>query len=192
MALKHQVTYKNIFGDEVTRDLYFNLTSAELAELDQEYADDGGFDGRLKRIGTAGTNGKMIIETLKNILGRSYGERQGDELVKGQDVLNRFYASEGYSQVLEGLASGKMNPYDFIGKILPEAAEKQINEDGKSISELARERSEEQMQGFQKKQAGELKSETVVLPETAPPVLEKAEPTQEELLALWKQQNNQS
>jgi hypothetical protein len=190
MALKHHVTFKNIFGDKIEKDLYFNITKAELTELNYQYEDDGGFDGRIKRLGDSGTNGKLILETLKNILGTAYGERQGDALVKGPDVKNRFFASEEYSSVFEDLANQKLDPYKFISAMLPEG--NGVADPEKTPSERAREASEARMQGHLEMEPP-LRPHEVVELATAEPVLEKApEPTQEQLMEAWKKSQNLS
>lgn len=189
MALKHHVTVKSIFGENIERDLYFRLTKAELMELNEKYADEGGFDGRLKRLGE-GANGKLILETLKDFLGRAYGERRGDELVKSDEIRDAFFASEAYSKVFEDLAAGDLNPYEFVRQTLPEGAE--LDNPEKTASEVARERSEAKLQGHQQKETPAPQPETVILAEPAPPVLEpQSEPTPEQLRAAWEKQQNQ-
>lgn len=162
-----EVTYRNVFGNTVTKELYFGLTRAELLELEADWYKDGGVKGRYERVEKAGAAEEpaIIISTFKELLRRSYGERVNDEFEKSESIANRFTASEAYSEVLFHLLEDMSPEWDanaFMRGILP--ANTDLNNIEATPSEVARQRWEAQMQGHQKKSSKPSSDE----PEQAP------------------------
>ena len=73
--LKETRTYKDFDGKERTEDFYFNLSKAELMEL--EASVDGGWLNSMKRIISA-QNNPAIMREFKNMILSSYGEKSPD------------------------------------------------------------------------------------------------------------------
>lgn len=167
--IKKTITYVNALENEVTRDLYFGLTKAEYLELEADWYDEGGIDGKIERVQRA-DNPKLIMQTFKEIIGRSYGERRGEDFLKTPEIKAAFLASDAFSEILFGLIQGDDDPGEFIRGILPRGT----NADGsvKSKSQQAREASQARMQGFQKKQAPQQRFEPAPELNTAEPQLE--------------------
>ncbi len=167
--IKKTITFVNALDNEVTRDLYFGLTKAEYLELEADWFEDGGIEGKLELVQRQ-DNPKLIMSTFKEIIGRSYGERRGEDFVKTPDIKAAFLASDAYSEILFGLIQGDDDPGAFIRGILPRGG----NADGsvKSQSQQAREASEARMTGFQKKQAPQQRFEPAPELNTADPVLQ--------------------
>ena len=68
--LKKTIAYTDYNGTTRKEDFYFNLTQAEVTEL--EVSVEGGLVEMINRI-VAAQNGKVIIETFKDIILRAYG-----------------------------------------------------------------------------------------------------------------------
>ena len=68
--IKKTMTYTDYDGNQRTEDFYFNLTKAEVAEMEMSTA--GGLDKMINRI-IAEQDGKRIIELFKDLVLRSYG-----------------------------------------------------------------------------------------------------------------------
>lgn len=116
--LKKTVTYKDFNDEEVTEDLYFHLSKAELVEL--ELSHKGGLTEQLKRILEA-EDGKAIVTEFKNILLSSYGQRSedGKRFIKNQALRDEFESSEAYSTIFIELVTDAEEAARFIQGIIP-------------------------------------------------------------------------
>ena len=83
--LKLTRTYNDYNGVSRTEDFYFNLTQAEVTEL--ELSVDGGLVEMINRI-VAAQDGKQIIAIFKDIILRAYGEKSpdGKRYIKNQEL----------------------------------------------------------------------------------------------------------
>lgn len=122
--LKKPITYTDFNGVEVTEDFYFNLTKAELIEL--EMAHEGGLSESLKRI-VAAEDGKRIMEEFKNIILKAYGEKSldGKKFVKSQHLRDEFESTEAYSELFVSLVTDPEAASEFISAIMPQDLMKQ-------------------------------------------------------------------
>ena len=68
--LKKTFKFVDYNGNPRTEDHYFNLTQAEVTEL--ELSVDGGLTAMINRVVQA-QNGRQIIDTMKDIILKSYG-----------------------------------------------------------------------------------------------------------------------
>ena len=116
--LKKSITYKNFDDETVTEDFYFNMTKAELVEL--ELSEDGGLADTLKAIVDA-KDGAKIIEYFKKIILMSYGERSEDgrRFIKTKEMADAFSHTEAYSQLFMGLATDADEASAFVNGIMP-------------------------------------------------------------------------
>jgi hypothetical protein len=83
-VLKKRITYEDFNGEEVTEELYFNLSKAELVEL--ELSRPGGMQEHLQKI-VESEDGKAIITEFKELILMSYGQRSedGKRFIKNQE-----------------------------------------------------------------------------------------------------------
>lgn len=116
--LKLTRTYTD-FNDLVrTEDFYFNLTQAEIMEM--EVSVDGGLVEMINRI-TAAKDGKQIISLMKDIVLRSYGEKSPDgrRFIKNQEIRDAFEQTTVYSDLFMELATDAKKAADFVAGIIP-------------------------------------------------------------------------
>ena len=115
---KKTITYTDYNGTERTEDFYFNLTKAELMEM--ELSIPGGMKGMLEKIISAQDTGK-IIETFKKILLKSYGEKSedGKRFIKSPELSKAFSETEAYSVLFVELAQDATKASEFINGIIP-------------------------------------------------------------------------
>lgn len=89
---------------------------------------DGGLTEMIKRV-VAAQNGRQIIDTMKEIIIKSYGVKSPDgrRFIKNQEVRDAFMQTEAYSQLFMELATDAQAASDFVAGITPpkedEAAE---------------------------------------------------------------------
>lgn len=121
--LKKTITYIDYNGTTRKEDFYFNLTQAEVTEL--EVSVEGGLVEQINRI-VAAQNGKVIIETFKDIILRAYGEKSPDgrRFIKNQEVRDAFAQTEAYSNLFMELATDAKAASEFVNGIVPPKAEK--------------------------------------------------------------------
>ena len=121
--LKKTITYTDYNGTTRKEDFYFNLTQAEVTEL--EVSVEGGLVEQINRI-VAAQNGKVIIETFKDIILRAYGEKSPDgrRFIKNQEVRDAFAQTEAYSKLFMELATDAKAASELVNGIVPPKTEK--------------------------------------------------------------------
>lgn len=115
---KKTVTYVDYNGEERTEDFYFNLTKAELFDL--EFETPGGFGDYAQRIVNAKDRQEMI-GTFKKILEMSYGEKDatGRRFVKSKELTKAFMETPAYAEIYLELATDEKAAAEFINGVLP-------------------------------------------------------------------------
>lgn len=125
--LKKTIKYTDFNGNEVTEDFYFNLTKAEVAEmelgasrLDADGNIKGGMQDLLAEIVASGS-GQRIMDTFKEILARSYGMRSedGKRFIKSKELFEEFTQSAAYSEFFMELITDADAASSFIKAVMP-------------------------------------------------------------------------
>ena len=116
--LKKTVTYTDYNGTERTEDLYFNISKAELAEL--ELSVTGGFSEMMKKI-VAAQDVPSIVKIVKDLILKSYGEKSSDgrRFIKSPELSEAFSQTEAYTEVFLDLVASAENMADFVNAIIP-------------------------------------------------------------------------
>lgn len=137
--LAKTLTYKDFNDQEVTDTFYFNLTEAELLELN--IRDD------LEAVGKSG-NANKIMDTFKRILKASYGVRTpgGARFLKTDQDWNEFVSSTAYSDIFIQLVTDAEYAAAFIRELVPADLAARVEakkaQSGMTPSEIARANSE--------------------------------------------------
>ena len=92
---KETVTYTDYNGTERTEDFYFNLTKAEIMEM--EMGTTGGLVEMIKRI-VAAQDAPAIIKVFKDLILKAYGEKSpdGKRFIKSDEISTAFSQTEAY------------------------------------------------------------------------------------------------
>ena len=116
--LKKTVTYVDYNGVERTEDFYFNLSKAEVAEM--ELSVEGGFSKMLEEIVKSNDNVR-IIELFKDMVLKAYGEKSADgrRFVKSKELSEAFSQTEAYSEIFMELALDEKAAAAFVNGIMP-------------------------------------------------------------------------
>lgn len=122
---KETLTYTDYDGNERTEDFLFNLTKAEVAEMELSTA--GGIEQMVNTI-VQTRDGKRIIEVFKDLILRSYGVKSpdGKRFIKSQDLRDEFSQTEAYSDLFISLATDDKHAAKFINGILPKPDQSSI------------------------------------------------------------------
>lgn len=131
--LKKTITYTDYNGLERTEDFYFNLSKAEIMEM--EMSTTGGFAEMLQKI-VAAQDAPAIIKVFKDITLKAYGEKSpdGKRFIKSDELREAFSQTEAYSQLFMELATDADAASNFIKGVIPADLEKEV---GKAIAENA-------------------------------------------------------
>ena len=115
---KKTITYTDYNGSERTEDFYFNLSKAELMEMEMSMA--GGMEAMLQKIIAAQDTSK-IIEMFKKIILKAYGEKSDDgkRFIKSPELSKAFSETEAYSNFFVELAQDAGKASEFINGIIP-------------------------------------------------------------------------
>ncbi len=115
---KKTMTYTDYDGNERTEDFYFNLTKAEL--LDMEMSTEGGLEKMINKIISTKDTVK-IIAVFKDLIARSYGEKSADgkRFIKSKELTEAFMQTEAYSDLFMELATNTKSAEDFVNGITP-------------------------------------------------------------------------
>lgn len=116
--LKKTITYTDYNGSERTEDFYFNLTKAEVVEM--EMSTTGGLAEMIKKI-VAAQDAPSIIAIFKKLILKAYGEKSpdGKRFIKSDEISNAFSQTEAYSQLFMELATDADKAAEFVNGITP-------------------------------------------------------------------------
>lgn len=120
--LKKTITYVDYNGTERSEDFYFNLSKAEITEM--EMGVTGGFSVMIQSIISADDT-PSIIKTFKKIILKAYGEKSpdGKRFMKvndeGKPLSIAFSQTEAYSQLFMELATDADAAANFVNGIVP-------------------------------------------------------------------------
>lgn len=116
--LKRTIKYTDFDGNERTEDFYFNLSKAEVTEM--ELGVDGGMTQMLTKI-VAEKDGKKIVETFKEIIFKAYGEKSpdGKRFIKSKELSDNFSFTGAYEILFMELATDANLAAEFVKGILP-------------------------------------------------------------------------
>ena len=116
--LKKTIKYTDYDGNEREEDFYFNLSKAEITEM--ELSKEGGMSEYIKKI-SATQNGPELIKLFKDIIIKSYGEKSldGKRFIKNKELTEAFTQTEAYSELFVELASNADEAVKFVNGIMP-------------------------------------------------------------------------
>lgn len=116
--LKKTITYTDYNGNERTETFYFNLTQAEVVEM--EMSTNGGMAEMVQRVVDA-KDMPSLIKIFKDLVLKAYGEKSldGKRFVKSEEISTAFSQTEAYSQIFMELATDDKAAADFVNGIIP-------------------------------------------------------------------------
>lgn len=116
--LKKTIKYTDYDGNEREEDFYFNLSKAEVTEM--ELSKEGGMSEYIKKI-SATQNAPELIKLFKEIITKSYGEKSldGKRFIKNKELTEAFTQTEAYSELFVELASNADEAVKFVNGIMP-------------------------------------------------------------------------
>lgn len=124
--LKKTIKYIDYNGSERTEDFYFNLSKAEIMEM--EMSTTGGLTEMISKI-VATQDAPAIIKIFKDLVLRAYGEKSpdGKRFIKSEEISTAFAQSEAYSNLFMELAFDADAASNFVNGIIPKDLTKELN-----------------------------------------------------------------
>jgi hypothetical protein len=131
--LKRTITYEDFNGDTVTDIAYFNLSKAELLEM--EVGEGASFAQSLKNLTMTRKPDDLVREFKKFIL-ISYGikSEDGKKFTKSNAIREEFEQTAAYQTLFMELASSEDEVVKFIKGILPKDMESSLDQTFKEIA----------------------------------------------------------
>jgi len=125
--LKKTIKYTDYDGNEREEDFYFNLSKAELMEM--ELSQKGGIINLIERVVKEKDQPK-ILEIFKDLILRSYGQKSpdGKRFVKSQEVRDSFEQTEAYSELFMEIALDEDKAAAFVKAVAPKVSDKEREE----------------------------------------------------------------
>lgn len=116
--LRKPITYTDYNGVERTEDFYFNLSKAEVMEMELSTA--GGLAETIKRV-VAAQDQPAIIKIFKDLILKAYGVKSpdGKRFIKNEALSEEFAQTEAYSILFIELATDDKAAADFVNGIVP-------------------------------------------------------------------------
>lgn len=123
--LKKTITYNDYNGAERTEDFYFNLSKAEVTEM--ELSTTGGLAEMITKI-VAAQDAPAIIKVFKDLVLKAYGEKSADgkRFIKSEELATAFSQTEAYSILFMELATDADAASKFVNGIIPADMAKQV------------------------------------------------------------------
>lgn len=120
--LKKNITYVDYNGVERKEDFYFNLSKAEIAEM--ELSINGGLSAMIKKV-VASQDTPSLIKMFKQLILSAYGQKSDDgrRFIKSEELSTEFSQTEAYSVLFMELATNDELAADFINNIVPNTKE---------------------------------------------------------------------
>lgn len=134
--LKRTITYTDYNDEERTEDFYFNLSKAEVMEM--EMSTSGGLAEMITRI-VAAKDAPSIIKVFKDLILKAYGEKSpdGKHFIKSDENTKAFSQTEAYSQLFMELATDVDAASAFVNGIVPSDLQQEAEKQGHTqISKL--------------------------------------------------------
>lgn len=123
--LKKTITYTDYDGNERTEDFYFNISKAELTEL--QYSVKGGLKNILEKA-VQEKDGPTIMQLSKEIVLKAYGVKSNDgrRFMKSEEITKEFAETEAYVNLFMELATDEKAAIAFAEGVMPKFDEANV------------------------------------------------------------------
>ena len=126
--LKKTITFNNYYGEEITRDFWFNLNESELANMN--LMEDGGLQHVIEKIIDTHDQPRLI-KYFQRIILDSYGviSDDGIRFEKSPELSTAFSQTDAFNKLYMELITDADKAAEFINGIVPpEVAKQAANE----------------------------------------------------------------
>lgn len=116
--LKKTITFEDFEGNKRTEDFYFNLSKAELAEM--QMSRQGGFTDWIQKVIDARDN-TTLFATIKDFVLKSVGVKSPDgrRFIKNDEIRTEFEQTDAFSELMMELMGNETAFSTFCQGIVP-------------------------------------------------------------------------
>lgn len=125
--LKKTIEYTDYNGVERKEDFYFNLTKAEIAEM--ELSRHGGLTEYIHKIVSAKSE-PDLVKLFKELILKAYGVKSDDgrRFIKSEEISTEFAQTEAYSILFMELSTDADKASEFVTSIIPEDVKERVGD----------------------------------------------------------------
>ncbi len=125
--LTKKITYTDLNDEEVTEELHFHMSKAELVKFELGYAPLG-FEKTLQKAIDA-EDGTTIVQIFDDFLVNAYGQKtpDGRRFIKNDTLRSEFKASEAYSEIFLELVTSPEKSDEFVNGVIPKGLAEQLD-----------------------------------------------------------------
>ena len=138
--VKKLISYVDYDGNQVEEEFFFNLSSADVADLDFLYEKNGGLKeyliSMIRDKDPDEISKKDIWDFLKVVIGKAVGKKNGKYFIKNEETYNDLFYTNALSSLLEDLFKTSDDLLEFVENIFPSVSEEDKN---KAREELQKE-----------------------------------------------------
>lgn len=115
--LKKTITYEDYNGNTRTEDFWFNLSKAEVLEM------EFGVTGGLTEVAMRAANTQdfpTLVRIFKDLILKAYGEKSpdGKRFIKSEELTTAFSQTEAYSKLFTELAMDDKAAAEFVNALV--------------------------------------------------------------------------
>ena len=123
-----KIKYEDFNGEKRERKFYFNLSKAELLEM--ELSTNGGYENYINRIIETRDQAELI-RIFKDLILKSYGVKSddGERFIKTQQLTDEFTQTDAYSELFMELATNADSATAFVNGIIPAALAAEVSKE---------------------------------------------------------------
>ena len=129
--IKKTIEFKDFNGNDRKEDHYFNLSEAELIEM--EYGIKGGYNALIQQI-IESQDTPSIMKVFKEIIMKSYGKKSldGSRFEKSEEITNAFLQSNAYNTLFMEFMGNPEGFASFLAGIIPKDVADKVAEQEQS------------------------------------------------------------
>jgi hypothetical protein len=131
---KKQIRSKDLDGNPIVEDYYFNLNKAELVKM--QVSEAGGLEVYMARIAKE-QDAKKMIQLFQDVILLAYGVRSEDNVrfIKNDELREEFMQTDAYSELFWELSNDAGAAAKFFVNVIPKELAQKIN-DGEQVINL--------------------------------------------------------
>lgn len=117
--IKKTITYKDLYGRELSEDFYFNYNKADLLRLQAQ--NKQGMDAHLQTL-VDSEDTPRILNAFEELIAMAYGERSADgkHFVKSEEISKAFLQTEAYSELIFEFFTNPSTAAEFFSALAPD------------------------------------------------------------------------
>jgi len=125
MPVKKIIHFLNPDGVPVEAEYWFSLGKTDMIKMDLAHMDD---PGEYLQSLMDSKDTRAMMDLWQEMLFRSVGIREGDLIIKGEDVIRQFEASGAYEEFYSELIETPDAGFSFFISIMPADIQKKVAE----------------------------------------------------------------